>query len=63
MGIRHVGHMRLTQGSREREPDFLTVLLFYCILFIEVYFTYSVVAISAVQQDDSVMHIWTFFFF
>ena len=57
MGVKHVGHMRLTQGSREREPDFVTVLLFYCGLFIEVPFTYSAVSMSAIQQGDSVIHI------
>ena len=38
--------------------------LFFLILFyfIEVQLTYNVVFISAVQQSDSVIHIYTFFF-
>ena len=36
--------------------------LFKKIYFIEVQLIYNVVLISAVQQSDSVIHIYTFFF-
>ena len=35
---------------------------FFIYFFIEVYLIYNVVLISAVQQSDSVIHIYTFFF-
>ena len=39
------------------------VISLVCLLFfIEVQLIYSVVLISAVQQSDSVIHIYTFFF-
>ena len=41
---------------------YLNIILFYFILFFKVQLIYSIVTISAVQQSDPVIHIYTFFF-
>ena len=52
----------LLQNAGSRHAGFSSCGSFFFIFFIEVELIYNVVATSAVQQSDSVIHTYTFFF-
>ena len=66
LNVLHVGgHEQHLKVSDQRNGMYKTELFFYIkkkVYFIEVQLIYNVVLISTVQQSDSVIHIYIFFF-